>query len=594
MHEYILNLHGNKLIEQLKDETVRTNFLTDKNHYPFVWTVQGLKDEIIYFLNHDYLIRIMNSDKGRDKFVAILTSGNDKVNDLILYDDILNYIINDNTLNAYLIDLNYKVGQAIIDFDIKYNKNHLELLSKFKKDEQLKIFSEEYITKLIEYKNIDNSILKNLDGSVINKLIIHKKFLDMFLELDINDINRLVELHNVVIDKKLFSSKKLIDKYISLDTNLYRTYLNNLLKNNFEFSEIIEGARKEFVSDKLHTIKDSKFLEFLNLDGFTSSYIYKRFNYKKAMKISHLQKTKNYDELNDILKEITKEEVIMMVIDILFKDIVYNFLQNLKTIINYSIENKKYIPRNINIYKEILNFDKLNVESIIIFYDKYKDQDLATTFYEDYNKAKSTSYEDLNKSVLNLNTDSKLYNLELSKKYNREVYYLNGDDFKLFIHSSTTGNWNLKKTISISMISNLNIAYYNDQYDPVVFGFNNININNIIHLYHADSYSMSINGTDKVSVITTPDKLAENTIGYNEILYKEYDNFKPDFIVCFDEIKKRDIEIAQNLNLKIVLINSKKYKKQKELEYIDSNTYLDQREIDTNTYYDVVDEIRKK
>ena len=594
MHEYILGLSKEELIEKLKDDKIRQAFLEDKNHYPFIWTIQGLKDEIEYFLDHDYLVKIMNSNRGRDKFVAILTSCNDKVNDILLYDDVINYILNDSELASDLVYLNYKVGKAIIDFDIKYNKNHLQLLGKFNKNEQFKIFSEDYIIKLLEYKNVDSTIFRNLDDKVINKLLTYEKFLSLFLELSIDDINRLVELHNLKFSKELCKNQKLIDKYVSLNTNLYRVYLNNLLKDNYEFSEIIEQNRKDKIDTKIHNIKNDKFLEFTNLDNFNMSYIYKHFNYKKAFKISMLYQNKDYDKLSEMFKEITKEEVIVMVIDTLFKDIPYNFLKNLKTIINYSMENKEYIPKNIDIYRQVLDFDKLDINEIINFFDKYKNKDLATDFYDDYTKAKNTSYQKLNEAVLDLNSDSKVYNLKLSEKYKRDVYYLDGEDFKLFIHASTTKNWNIKKTISISMISNLNIAYYNDQLDPVVFGFNNLTLDNIIHVYNADSYTMQMNSTDKVSFIDTPDNLALKTIGYNEILYKEYDGFKPDFIVCFDEIKQRDLEIAEKLDLKIVLINFKKYNKEEELEYIDSNTYLDSREIDVNTYYDVVDEIKQK
>ena len=594
MHEYILNLQGDKLIEQLKNKKVREEFLLDSNHYPFIWTIQGLKDEIIYFLGHDYLKDIMNSSKGHDKFVAIITSCNDKVNDILLEDDIINYILSDKRLNNYLNYLNYKVGQAIIDFDIKYNKNHLDLLSRFQKEEQRKIFSEEYIYKLLQHKKLDSSIIKDLDGKVINKLITHKKFLDMFLDLSIDDINRLIYLHDLVIDEKLFNSKKLIDKYVSLETNIYRVYVNNLLKNNFEFSEIVEKYRKEKVDNDIHSITDFKLLEFSNPDKLSQSYIYRRFNYKKASRLSTLLKNKELDKLDEMLKDITKEEVIVMIIDTLFKDIPYNFLKNLKTIINYSLENNNYIPKNINIYKEILNFDKYNIESLVDFYDKYKDLDLSLEFYLDYRKAKNDSYNSLNESVIKLEKENSIYNSLLSKKYDRDVYYLNGEDFKLFIHSSSSANWNTNKTISISMISNLNTSYYNDHYEPVVYGFSNLKIENIMHVYNADSYTMQMNGTDKVSLITAPDNLAENTVGYNEILYKEYDNFKPDFIVCFDEIKQRDLQIAEKLNLKIVLINSKKYERNEDLEFINNNTYLNPSDIDTNSHYDIKEEIRRK
>ena len=61
---------------------------------------------------------------------------------------------------------------------------------------------------------------------------------------------------------------------------------------------------------------------------------------------------------------------------------------------------------------------------------------------------------------------------------------LKREDFKLFIRSSSSANWNTNKTISISMISNLNTSYYNDHYEPVVYGFSNLKVENIMHVYN--------------------------------------------------------------------------------------------------------------
>ena len=92
--------------------------------------------------------------------------------------------------------------------------------------------------------------------------------------------------------------------------------------------------------------------------------------------------------------------------------------------------------------------------------------------------------------------------------------------------------------------------------------------------------------------IETKENLINKTTSYNEILYKENDNFKPDFIVCFDVIDDEHVAIAREMNIPIVIINSKRYvKKNGKLEGLEQNNYLSGNEVDD---YDLLEDIKCK
>ncbi len=584
LYEYIISLSSNERKVLLIDNKVRRRFLSDDAHYPFVWLVQSLNGvELKCFIDSNYLTDILNNDRSVDKINAIITSCNPYATDVLLDDRVIQLIISYYNLSTYLYNLDYRMGHKLIDYDIKNVTYHLNILSNYKTSEQLKIFNSEYIVKLLEYNGLSDRFLINLKGKVIEKLLCYDKFQSMFLNSTIYDINIMIN-NGLVIPKRLFNSATLIDKYIKLDTNRYRDYVNSLMYNNYEFYEIIEKERFKYVDNKINSITNDILDEYINFD---KNNIFNNFDYKTASKLQNIKNDK--DKLNEYFKYSTKEKLLEMIIDVFFKDVPYNFLQNLKAIINYSKDNPKFIPHNIDIYNILLSFNELSINDIINFFNKNKNKDLATFFYEDFRNCRNTAYEEINKGIIKFDKSSSLYKKGKSKELSIDIYELNGEDFYLYVHSSKSGFWiSNKETICLSLISHNNISTIDN--DSIIFGFSKLKINSIMHMYHSDLFSCQKGGVTKVHDIETKENLIKKTISYNEILYKEEDNFKPDYIVCFDAIDDNSINIAQELNIPIVVINSKKYtKKSGSLEELDKNNYLN----DSDTYdYDILEDIR--
>lgn len=587
LYRYIISLPSNERIKLLTDNKIRNRFMSDDAHYPFVWLVQQLDGiELKYFIDSTYLTDILSNNRSVDKINAIMSSVNPYATDVLLDDRVIELILDSSTgLSTYLYNLDYRIGHKIIDYDIKNKTNHFNMLSNYKTNDQLDIFNNEYIVKLLKYNELPDRVLINFSGKVIERLLDYEKFQSMFLNSTVYDINIMIN-NGLVIPKRLFNSNTLIDKYIKLDTSRYRDYVNNLMFNNYELYEIIEKKRFKYVDNKINNIKDDILDEYHNFD---KDNIFNTYDYKTA---SRLQSIKNdEDKLNQYFKYSTKEKLLEMIIDIFFKDIPYNFIKNLKAILNYSKDNHNFIPQNLDIYNTILDFNKLSIDEIINFFNKYKSIDLATVFYNDFRKARNTSYKEINDGITKFDKNSSSYKKNISSDMGIDIYELNGEDFYLYIHSSRSGRWMAnKKTISLSLISHDNINTIDN--DEVIFGFSKLNVDNIMHIYHTDSFTKHEQGTSKIHDILTKEKLINKTISYNEILYKETPNLMPDYVVCFDTIDDKDRIIARELNIPIVLINSKKYNKNVDkIEGIEKNNYLGGNEVNE---YDILEDIKTR
>lgn len=585
LYQHIIKLSSKDRIDLLKDDKIRKRFLRDDAHYPFVWLVQQLNGvELKYFIDNNYLTDILNNNRSVDKINAIMTSCNEYATDVLLDDRVISLILDSSTsLSTYLYNLDYRVGQKIIDYDINNNTNHFNMLSSFNLKQQLDIFNVDYIVKLLQYKDLPDRFLIYLSGKVIEKLLIYDKFRAMFFNSTIYDINIMIN-NELVIPKRLFKSNTLIDKYIKLDTDRYRDYVNSLMHNNYEFYEIVEKMRFKYVDNTINNISDDILNEYKNID---KNNIFNNYDFKTASKMKSIINDK--DKLDKFLKYNTKEKILEMIIDVFFKDVPYNFLKNLKAIINYSKDNPNYIPRNMDIYNTILNFNKLSISAIISFFNDNKNKDLAIAFYNDFRCARNISYDEINKGITKFDKNSSLYNEDISNRIGVDIYELDGEDFYLYIHSSRTGRWiNKNTTLSLSLISHNNINTIGT--DDIIFGFSKLNIDNIMHIYHSDSFSAHEEGTHKVHDIETKENLINKTLSYNEILYKENEDFKPDYIVCFDVADDKHITIAREMNIPIVIINSKKYiKKSGGLETLDKNIYLNGSDVSN---YNILEDIK--
>lgn len=115
--------------------------------------------------------------------------------------------------------------------------------------------------------------------------------------------------------------------------------------------------------------------------------------------------------------------------------------------------------------------------------------------------------------------------------------------------------------ISLRLINNEKFDYFRDEGPTIILRFNNLFIDNFVHVYFSDSFSFyKRNENDvcrKENGFYTPKSLIENTLGYNEIVYQ---------VRTDNNITSLDVEVAKKFNVPIININREKYKKIKNKE----------------------------
>lgn len=318
LYKHIISLPSKEKISLLTNDIIRKRLLDDDAHYPFVWIVQQLKgNELKQFIDKKYLSDILKNNKSIDKINAIMTSCNEYTTDILLDDRVVSLILDSSTsLHTYLYNLDYRIGQKIIDYDIKNNTDHFSMLSNFSAKQQLEIFNTEYIIKLLKYEDLPNRVLINLSGCVVEKLLDYDKFQTMFLDSTVYDINILIN-HNLVIPKRLFNCRVLIDKYVNLDTNRYRYYVNNLMINNYEFYDIVEKERFKYVDNVVNSVDNDILSKYNSID---KNNIFNNYDFKTASKMKSIINDK--EKLDEFLKYSTKEKLLEMIIDLFFKTII--------------------------------------------------------------------------------------------------------------------------------------------------------------------------------------------------------------------------------------------------------------------------------
>lgn len=604
LKDYILSCSKEKRIEYLKDENIRNKFLESKNHYPFIWLIQSLKnEELCYFIDKDMLEKILETDRNNDKMNAIMTCGNIYANRILSNDKAIEFIFDKkNDLTTYLYNLNNIFGQYIIDYSIEKGKKDLiNYLGYLKKDNQIKTFTNTYITKILENFDISKEFFKNLDNEIINKLIIYPKFLYAFIDLNIDELNEIIS-KGFVFPIHLINNTKIIKELSNIeDTNKYRFTVNNLMKNNLNMIPIVEQEREKYVLSRINNIDDKGiFKDYYNLN---IQEMYNRLPFDTVKSIEYYLKNNNDEGVLNELRKNTEKHLFEMIIDTYFNDIAYNFLQNLKIILRYVKDiDEKIIPEErLDLYKKIAKFHDLNVyEQKQLFFDYNNNIDYSKEFYEDFYNCKMHSYKKINDNLIYLNKNNSIYNKELSKEKNIDIYELDGEEFYAYVHSTLIRYHNDElvipfkkggsKTISLSLIGKDSIGIYGRKEDNIIFGFDKLNIENIMHISNSDSFTSHEYGTNKFQQIYTPQELLYKTIGYNEILYSEknLNEFWPSFIVCFDEIRDVDLEMASKMNLPIVKISSLKYRKTGGINDINWDKYKTSTEASQITSYRVL------
>ena len=518
LRKLIINTYDKKDKQNLLEKKeFKKVFLKEENHYEFIWLIQALKkEEICYFIDDYVLDEILKSEKANDKINAIMTLDNDYKNIALNKVKVVKYVYNNYLLSYYLDGMNTPFLETMFNL-IMEEKKSFNLLNEFNKESLHKILiKNNNLKRLTAYKDYLNIVPIDL----LNEIISQEPHFSKILNSDINTIKNLIE-KGLILPIHIYTNPKFVDKYLIINNgDMFTKCINDLDKNNIYASKIIQKN----MFDK----------------------------WDKEFKIE--------------LSEYTdKKELLTKLISKYFLDLTPNVLINIESIVDFN----KYVnvipSERIKNYNKILSFETLKIEEIKELYSsltlKYNEY-----LYDDFRLLQNISYNMLNNKFINLD------NMNYKEINNVKIYELKGEAFFMPVHATSIENymdvdnqapWRKSTdndTISLSIISDKFLGTYRSPSDCVVFGFNKLDEKNIMHMYHSDSFTSHRYQTDVKNEILTPEKLIDNTKGYNEILVMEDEKIKPEYIVCYDNVKENDLKASKKMNIPIVIIHTEYYK----------------------------------
>ncbi len=554
LREYVMK--SNKKEALLKDVDFKNYLLNPANHYAFVRLVEDLsiKDALI-LLDNAFLERIFKEDtKKTDKYNAIICTKSECL--VNASDMVIKYILSDSHLKDCLCYLKEEAIDRFFKYITQVEPEKVYILIYFE-DRIVNYITLDTIDVLMGIKQFNNVFIK-LHPKAIVKLLKFSKYRNLILELTNEPFLQFcVHMSDVSIEDAFINNTSFLVRVATMEnTNYYRDIINHLLKNNYELVEKIEKLRKVYVSNQIKNVENGVFKFYHQV-----KYYLKKNNPSKSM--YNLIPPELYS-INDekSLQELTMVKQFEMLCDLYFKDYAKNVLFNIRELLRFNAD-KDIIPQDRKeLYMKFLDFKSLNQEEIFKLLENVHNVDYASLLYDDIRTSKNLAYKKLNDGFLKLNKYINIYDKAMSEKYGCDVYKLDGEPFMACIHCGEFYNTNAEhETISLSVIGTKNIGTY--EKEGLIFGFDHIDVDRIMHVFYMDSYTSGKYSTDRINKIYDPDELLEETHKYNELLYKEkgHANLKPKYVVCMDNIDDISLKYAKENKLPIVIINTLKYPK---------------------------------
>ena len=555
INNYILSLNTNERVVILKNDMVRDYYLEDYNNSKFKKLILDLpNDEILEFIDDEMINKILSNDICKKIMYEILYNVSSKFTNIIFQNEkMIERIVNDDELHTYILHLSGSITEKLFNYIIKIDK--ISVLEYLNPSDFNRLLEREDIKNKIKII-VSDELLKKIPSTALSKLLFDSYFRSKLSKMKMDDIYFKIK-KGLILPNFYMYDEDFISKFINI-TNIpmRRIYIKALMNNNYSLYEIINNRLKEAYDNNI-------FNELIN-------------EYNMVTRLS------DDEELKSKIWLLYSDKCLQLLIDRYFEDFDGNVLTNICTILNFNKTNNVISPERLKYYNLIMNFDKYDINTMIKIY-KIMPKDIGTWLYEDFRKCQNVSYDLINKETVDISK------LKEEKVDGISIYELNGEEFVLLVNtliyrrSEDDIKWgnDRSKTLSLTLIGNESLGTYREQDEYLIVGFKNININDIMHVYHSDSFSSYEDSTNKVNEIYTPHELLSNTKGYNEILVSQNEMkntlLKPDYVVCYDKVLEEDIKSAKKLgNIPIIVINTKCYSmKYSGIEYEENNYVRD-------------------
>lgn len=375
-------------------------------------------------------------------------------------------------------------------------------------------------------------------------------------------------LVNNIIKKK---EKWLIDNYNNLGMlspfkEIYELYMN--LKEEEE--KVISG-----VDDVPYYKKRMEFLRFarryIPVDSFADSFA--DYNVLNIMYHDH-----GIEKIYEYFRKLSENSLSNYIIDYLFEENYHNIIIDVRELLGFYYRGNIALPKvRVEIYQRISEIDLLTVEEKLELFNELKQLNMIEIFYDDMAMARYIVGEAIKDYSLTSETIKEYRDLELSKKYGVDVYNMKDNYFFGIVKSGGQKPNHLPQGHSYSLIGNNCLTTFDYPEDSTTFLYDadDVNPNQIIHVFPFDSFTKynpfeySQKPTTRVNTLFMPDELIKTSQAYNEILLLERGDrevgiedsipkLRKIALYCLNEIKEKDVEVAKENDVGIILIDSKR------------------------------------
>lgn len=384
----------------------------------------------------------------------------------------------------------------------------------------------------------------------------------LYEELDIYELRRVLNDFEYCGDPSLLNAYvKLKEENIILNVDIYQIFKTFLATYQTEIKKL-----KNY--NEVTKLRENLITKFQSL-GLTSQAI---ITFLKSNALNADSK-----QIESFLNKLTSDYLI----DYHFEENYYNIIYDLKELLSFYYAGNIPLPEErVYQYQRLTDLDRLTPNEKIELHLELKKFNIKEDFYDDLAKAKKIIREELKNSAFSLEDLNKYQDAKLSKEYGVPIYNIEDDPFFALVKSGRKTQALTPGGASFSLVGNGNLNTYHNPHHGSTFVYDSSKLTSeqIVHIFPKDSYTFynplvnSLPPTKNIEQLMMPDELLAINQGYNEVLIFEQGQEKNDFdkkiprlepiaLYCLDTITPRDIEIAKEKNVGIMLVNSKKHSK---------------------------------
>lgn len=607
---------NNKQIKNKFRNSILKDSSNDTWHY-FRTILEDLSIEEFFLVFDNSCLKefLDNNSKGYVLFAALCEKNANKTVEFILENDYLfdEFFKRISNFYSILYNLDFELDKKII---YKMEENELK-------------YSNDIIVKISEKNQYE--LLKEPFNDDTLVWILHaceKEVLSFFFQNDerakklyhkFNVVN--LARHGVKFGDDFFQQTDLFEKFKSDSLITFRDNINNI--EMYNPSLFLQNKVKSYYEELLQTFdKDSKifsryndilnnpkilFMEMDKNDYILDYNVWRilRKNVIHDYDTNEVSFDKDIDIVYQFLKDETSKKLSEIIIDYLFQDNIYNVWVNIKEMLRYNKgldDDKKILDSDkIEFYEFILNFDKLDNNEKMMFFEKFKDKNISLMFYEDLREIKDTCYKNMKDDIIKLDEHPDYKDSAMSEEYGTLVYDLRDKEFTMLI-KCIGSNFNEEVWVRrncYSLISNENTSVFFD--NGFIYGYDDFDIDHVLHVFESDAFSVDTNdrenndtGSRFVNRIASSKDIVNSRelTSYSEIQIvnkrnpndKVFSALKPSYIVVFDKVTKKAVDESKRLGIPVVII------KHKTLDYNNKQALNYDRDMDSymfdNTYED--------